>query len=233
MAAHIDTGTMVTPCYRSQTMGPVGLVAGLFDEVGIAEVWERMIVQDRSQRILSVGQAVKAMVLNGLGFVNRTLYLTPAFYAAKPTERLLGAGIRPEHLNDDTLGRALDTLYEPGVTGLYALVAAEACSRLGLVVRVGHLDLTSFPLDGDYNSADEPEAGVVHITPGYSRDHRPELNQVLLNRLVEHRPGLPLLMKPLAGNSRDTVELAALIDTHLQQRRTDYDLEYWVADSAL
>ena len=39
MAAHIDTGTMVTPCYRSQTMGHLGLVAGMFDELGIAEVF--------------------------------------------------------------------------------------------------------------------------------------------------------------------------------------------------
>ena len=234
MAAHIDTGTMVTPCYRSQTLGHLGLVAGMFDELGIGEILDRVIVQDRTQRLVSVGQAVKAMVLNGLGFVNRTLYLTPAFYADKPIERLLGAGIRPEHLNDDTLGRVLEALYEHDVTGLYALVAAEACHRLGLVVKVGHLDITSFHLDGAFNSsADEPEAGVVHITPGYSRDHRPDLNQVLLNLLVEHRAGIPLLMKPLAGNGSDTVELAALINNHIQQLRTDYELEYWVADSAL
>jgi transposase len=233
MAAHIDTGTMVTPNDRSQTLDHLGLVAGMFDELGIGEVLDRVIAQDRSQRRVSVGQAVKAMVLNGLGFVNRTLYLTPAFYADKPTERLLGAGIRPEHLNDDTLGRALDAPYEQDVTGLYALVAAEACRRLGLGVTVGHLDITSFHVDGVYNSAEEPVAEVVHITPGYSRDHRPDLNQVMLNLLVEHRAGIPLLMKPLAGNSSDTVELAALIDTHLQQLPTDYELEYWVADSAL
>lgn len=233
MAAHIDTGTRVTPCYRSQTLGHLGLVAGMFDELGIAEVLDRVIVQDRAQRLVSVGQAVKAMVLNGLGFVNRTLYLTPAFYADKPTERLLGAGIRPEHLHDDTLGRALDALYEHDVTGLYALVAAQACRRLGLVGTVGHRDITSFHVDGAYNSAEEPEAKGVHITPGYSRDHRPDLNQVLLNLLVEHRAGIPLLMKPLAGNGSDTVELAALIDNHLQQLRTAYDLAYWVADSAL
>ena len=32
MAAPIDTGTLVTPCYRSQTLGHRGLVAGMFDE---------------------------------------------------------------------------------------------------------------------------------------------------------------------------------------------------------
>ena len=132
------------------------------------------------------------------------------------------------------MGRALDALYEPDVRGLYALVAAEACHRLGLGVKVGPLDLTRVQLDGAFNSsADEPEAGVVRMTPGYRRDHRPDLNQGLLNRLVEHRAGIPVLMKPLAGKGSDTVELAALIDHHIQQPQTDYQLEYWVADSAL
>src|SRR5512144_3047753 len=76
MAAHIDTGTMVTPNYRSQTLDHLGLVAGMFDEVGIGEVLDQVIPQDRTQRRVSVGQAVKAMVLNGRGFVNRTLYPT-------------------------------------------------------------------------------------------------------------------------------------------------------------
>lgn len=130
------------------------------------------------------------------------------------------------------MGRALDTLYEPDVTGLYALVAAEACRRLGVKVTVGHRDITSFHVPGAYNSADDPVAEVVQITSGYSRDHRPDLKQGMLNLLVAHRAGILLLMKPLAGNSSDTVALAALLDTPLQQLRTDYELESWVADSA-
>ena len=45
------------------------------------------------------------MVLNGLGFANHTLYLMPRFFQNKPLERLFGAGIKPEHLNDDVMGR--------------------------------------------------------------------------------------------------------------------------------
>jgi hypothetical protein len=47
------------------------------------------------------------MVLNGLGFANRALYLTPNFFRDKPVERLIGEGIGAEHLNDDVLGRVL------------------------------------------------------------------------------------------------------------------------------
>ena len=54
------------------------------------------------------------MILNGLGVVNRALYLTPHFFEGKPLERLLGPGIQAEHLNDDVLGRHLDELCHSG-----------------------------------------------------------------------------------------------------------------------
>ena len=116
MAAHIETGTLVAPRYRSQTLDHLGLVAGMYEELGIGERIDQVIAQDRDKRQVSLGQAVKAMVLNGLGFVNQRLYLMPKFFGDKPTQRLIGEGIQPEHLNDDVLGRALDALYEFGVT---------------------------------------------------------------------------------------------------------------------
>jgi transposase len=76
------------------------------------EAIDQMILQDSEKRIGSVGQAVKAMGLNGLGFVDQRLYLIPHFFQDKPTQRLIGAGIGPEHLNDDVTGRALEKLYE-------------------------------------------------------------------------------------------------------------------------
>nr|MBS0021846.1 DUF4277 domain-containing protein [Gammaproteobacteria bacterium] len=100
--------------------------------------------QDHERRIVSVGQAVKAMVLNGLGFVNQRRYLVPHFFQDKPTERLIGAGIGPEHLNDDVTGRALEKLYEHDVTLVYARLASQAVRRLGLKPRFGHLDTTVF-----------------------------------------------------------------------------------------
>ena len=124
-------------------------------------------MQDEERRTVSLGQLVKAMVLNGLGFANRALYLTPLFFQDKPLERLLGPGIEAAHLNDDALGRALDRIYAYGPSRLYAQVAAQAVQELGLVCRFGHLDSTSFHVDGEYNSGEEEAAGVIRITQGY------------------------------------------------------------------
>ena len=46
-----------------------------------------------------------AMILNGLGLVSAPLYLFSKFFEGKPTEHLIGKGIKPEHINDDRLGQ--------------------------------------------------------------------------------------------------------------------------------
>src|ERR671937_1760282 len=214
--------------YRTQVLDHLGLVAGMFEELGITEVIDRATKQNPEMRIVTAGHAVKAMVLNGLGFVNQQLYLVPHFFHNKPLSRLIAPGIQASHLNDDTLGRALDTLYAVGVTELYSLIAATAAQRLGLTPTFTHLDSTSFHVDGRYNSDEEPSEHVVHITKGYSRDHRPDLNQVMLELIVEHQAGIPVLMKPLSGNSSDGKEFGQLIHAHIDQLQATYGATYLV-----
>jgi transposase len=221
------------PSYRSQVLDHLGLVAGMFDELGIGDVIDQATQQNPEMRMVTVGNAVKAMILNGLGFVNQQLYLVPMFFHNKPTHRLLAPGIDAHHLNDDTLGRALETLYEYGVTELYSLIAATAARRLGLTPTFVHLDSTSFHVDGRYNSGEEPDAHVIHITRGYSRDHRPDLNQVMLDLMVEHQAGIPLLMQPLSGNTSDASDFGQVVSQHLQHLHLTYGTTYLVADSAL
>jgi transposase len=220
-------------CYRTQVLDHLGLVAGMFDELGIGDVIDRATQQNPEIRRVTAGHAVKAMVLNGLGFVSQTLYLVPQFFHHKPTSRLIAPGIAPEHLHDDALGRALDTLYDYGVTELYSLIAATAAEQLGLAPTFAHLDSTSFHVDGRYNSDTAPDEQVVHITRGYSRDQRPDLNQVMLELIVEHQAGIPVLMKPLSGNSSDAPAFGQVVREHVDQLQTTYGTTYVVADSAL
>ncbi len=221
------------PVYRTQVLDHLGLVTGMFDELGLGDVIDRATQQNPAMRDLTAGEAVKAMGLNGLGFVNHALYLVPKFFYNKPTARLVSPRVTPAQLNDDALGRALDTLYQYGVTELSSLMAATAAKRLGLGPRMAHLDTTSFHVDGRSNSDEEPAAKVVHLTRGYSRAHRPDLNQVMLALIVEHQAGLPLLLQPLHGNSHDGHAFGQVVKNHIAQLHTTYGTTYVVADSAL
>ena len=218
---------------ESKILDHLGLVAGMFEELEIGDRIDEHIPQDFEEREVSVGQAVKAMVLNGFGFVQQRLYLTPQFFERVPTERLIEEGVRPEHLNHGVLGRALDDLFEYGVTELFRDLAAHAAEKLGLGSRFAHLDATSFSFHGDYDSEEEPEEGVVSIQKGYSRDHRPDLNQAVLDMIVERKAGLPVLMKPLSGNACDSGSFPELIDRHVEHLQNAHGFDYVVADSSL
>src|SRR5690349_5219385 len=91
----------------------LGIVAEVCREIGVAE-WLDQQEPGNRQRV-SMGTATVALMLNGLGLSNRRLYLVPQFFADKPVDHLLGPGIMAQDLNDDTLGRTLDWLYEHDV----------------------------------------------------------------------------------------------------------------------
>jgi transposase len=103
--------------YRSQIFDHLGLVAAMFDALGSGEVIARATRHQPATRIVTTGDAVKAMVLNGLGCVHQQLSVVPRFFQDKPRSRLLAPWlIEAHHLNDDALGRALDTLDADDVT---------------------------------------------------------------------------------------------------------------------
>jgi transposase len=218
---------------QSKVLDHLGLVAGMFDELEIGDRIDEHVAQNFEEREVSIGQAVKAMVLNGFGFVQQRLYLTPQFFERVPTERLIGEGVRPDHLNEGVLGRALDDLFEYGVTELFRDVAGHAAEKLGLTSRFAHLDATSFSFHGDYDSEEGPAEGAIRIQQGYSRDHRPDLNQAVLDMIVERKAGLPVLMKPLSGNVSDSGSFPELIDRHVDHLQNVHGFDYVVADSSL
>ena len=126
--------------YRTQVLDHLGLVAGMFEALGIPEVIDRATKQDSEMRLVTAGHAVKAMGLNGLGFINQQLHLVPHCSQNKPISRLIAPSIQASHVNDDSLGRALDTLYAVVVPELYSFMAATAAKRLGLTPTFAHLD---------------------------------------------------------------------------------------------
>lgn len=236
MAVHKDTGTMSAPTpYQSQTLNHLGLVAGMIDELGWVDQIDQLLPKAPGPSVVSCGQAVKAMILNGLGFSQRTLYLSRLFFEDKPVHRLIGEGISADQLDDNLLGRTLDRIYAKGLESFYGPLSLQALRVLGLNGRFGHLDSSSFHVDGRYNSESAPdeESNLIHITRGYSRDHRPDLNQVVVQLICEHQAGIPLLMKPLGGNSNDKTDFRATVEAHVEQLQQATGLEYLVADSAL
>ncbi|HDN80898.1 MAG TPA: IS1634 family transposase [Chloroflexi bacterium] len=219
---------MTERAYCTQRLDHLGIVAGICDEIGLVNIIDRLVPAPRRQ--VTIGQAVKAMIINALGFVSRPLYLTPEFFANKPVELLLGPGITAEMLNDDSLGRALDALFEAGLTEIFAQVASHALRHYGIEHRFIHVDISSFHVHGAYEREEQP--GVIRIARGYSRDHRPDLKQVVAGLLTTYRSALPTWIQALDGNAADVKAVPELIKAYVQQFQEGEE-PYFVADSAL
>jgi transposase len=112
------------------------------------------------------------------------------------------------------LGRCLDALYDAGVSVLYQQIAEKVVDHLKLPCEFTHLDSTSFHYDGEANS-DEEEPTAIHITKGYSSDHRSELNQVVLHLICENRSGIPVYMHAQSGNVNDVEGFKKIVKSHI------------------
>jgi transposase len=224
-------GSSKAPRIEVQDVDHLGIVAGIIDEAGLVEEIDRRVGTHPQERV-SCGRAVKAMILNGLGFLSAPLYLFEEFFSGKATEHLIGQGVKPEHLNDDRLGRVLDKLSDAGLTELFVSVAGMAAGRFGLPESTTlHLDSTSFHLHGRYDDDDgtgEPEE--IRITHGYSRDRRPELKQFVVDLMSTGGGAVPLFLRVADGNDSDQAVFADLI----REFRARVDLDaLFVADAAL
>ena len=213
--------------YETERVDHLGIVAGICQEIGLIEEIDQAV--GMSEQKVSCGQAAQAMVLNALGFSSRALYLMPDYMKNKPVDILIGPGLRAADFNDDSLGRSLETLYGKGVTEVFARVAARAMRVMGIEHQFVHVDSSSFHLHGQYGEETGQEA--VSITEGYSRDHRPDLKQVVVQLITSQRSALPVWLEVMSGNSSDRESFAQSVEAYNKQLG-EGQRPYYVMDSA-
>lgn len=142
------------------------------------------------------------------------------FAAGIATDHLLGEGIRPEHLNDDRLGRVLDKLDEAGLTQVFVTVALSAARQFGVNMESLHLDLSSFHVHGEYATPEgeaEGEPAVIEITHGYDRVHRPDLKQFVMDLMCSGDGDIPLYLRVADGNEANQAMFAQIMREFRQQ----------------
>jgi transposase len=178
----------------------LGVITSVIKDVGLIDMINARLVPD-AQEVLTLGEAIAGMILNGLGFANRPLSLTPQFFAHKPRDLWFHEGICASMFNRFTLGRTLDEAYTYGGDLLFHALAQAVCAQEGSDLRFNHLDTTSFSLSGAYVPDRDEQA--LTITYVYSKDHRPDLKQAVLELMVSHDGGVPFGSKSWDGKTSD------------------------------
>ena len=212
--------------YSSKNFDHLGIVSQICDEIGIVEKIDALIPPDPQQTI-TLGECVKLMIINGLGFTSRPLYLEAQFFGSRPINRFLGKECA-DSVNDDRLGRALDQIFAFGCDQLFASLATQTVHRFGVSTKFRHLDSTSMEVHGQYDDEDcEPL-----ITFGYSKGHRPDLKQFMIYLMCSQDGDVPLLAQTVAGNTSDKKLFRERLMSLKEQIR-EADDSYFIADSAL
>ncbi|MEG3838599.1 MULTISPECIES: IS1634 family transposase [unclassified Microcoleus] len=220
----------------------LGIVAGIIDEMELVEEVNKK-VGIRVKETVSPGQVMKAMILNGLGFLSAPIYLFDTFFVGKATEHLIGKGITAEQLNDDRIGRALDKYYQAGTTKLFTAIALKAVIKFQVEMKSVHLDSSSISVEGAYKNCQEKSQEVeaesedtessmktIKIVHGYSRDKRPDLKQFIIDTIVSGDGDVPLYLKIDDGNADDK----SVFVSRLKEFKNQWTFDgICVADSAL
>ena len=103
------------------------------------------------------------MILNGLGFTDRPLSLSPQFFENKALDVLFREGVEASYFNRFKLGRTLDAAYAHGCERLFGELAVSVCCQEGVESRFGCEDTTSFSLTGQdsFRRKKQPSTGLL------------------------------------------------------------------------
>ncbi|MHB1784469.1 MAG: IS1634 family transposase, partial [Acidimicrobiales bacterium] len=144
------------------------------------------------------------------------------------------AGQQAEALNDDCVGRALDELFLADRASLLTTLSLSVISEYGIALDELHDDSTSICLYGAYRDANgEPRGGVTPPRParGFSKDHRPDLLQLVWALTISADGAVPITYRMLDGNTKDSTTHVATWEAC--RRLAGWSDFLYVADSKL
>lgn len=162
------------------------------------------------------------------------LYHLADFASTLALELFLGQSFEPDTFNDDAAGRFLDAVFHAGSMSLFTSCALRACEVYDLDLSLFRFDTTSISLHGDYSFPDSADLPFVP-KHGHSKDHRPDLKQLVLSTLcVDYN--VPILASFEDGNASDKAlnfELLQTLASKLSAIAPQVEQAIYVADSAL
>lgn len=206
------------------------IIKAFADRIDLVNIINRLVP---SKMEIDPGTLVLAMVLDALSG-RHPLYRIESFYENKDIELLLGQPLDVEKLGDDNFGRVLDLVYAANTTHLFSEIARNALRSFEVPTQHIHFDTTSVTVYGAYEPSEPDSPSALKITKGYSKDHRPDLNQFLISLLCTGG-NVPIFSKLEDGNASDKkVNNAVLTDISRKLSKVGIDpgASIYIADSA-
>lgn len=201
----MDTPTSGPFGLVSQRLGPLPVINHFLDRIGLDAALGRWLPEPDRRFKLTPAAAIRLLVVNLL--VGRAPLYGLGEWAAAYAPGLLGLpGPDTAWLNDDRVGRALIALFDADRASLLTDLIVGVVGEFGIDTAEMHNDSTSVSVHGQYRDADgTPRRGkpTPAVTFGHSKDHRPDLKQLVWILTVSADGSVPMAYRLADGNTSD------------------------------
>jgi len=191
---------------QTERLGPLPLVNHFLGRLGLEALLERFVpTNDRRVRLpyaKGIGVLLRSVLVEREPIYRQQETVSTFASEAFGLDAKLAANV-----GDDAIGRALDRLFDADRGTLLTEVVVAASHQFGVTFDELHNDSTTIKFCGQYSGAKgrsiRGKRGPF-ITRGYSKDHRPDLKQLLFILTTSHDGGVPVQFRCEAGNHSDS-----------------------------
>lgn len=190
---------------HTERLGPLPLINHFTERIGVHEALARHIASDARCTISHA---------SALGVLLRSIVVErEPIYRQQETVHGFAGGMfgvsaqDMEHLSDDRLGRALDRLYDADRTALLTELVLAVGQRFGVRFEEFHNDSTTISFCGSYRAASGRKIrgrSAPALTYGHSKQHRPDLKQLLFILTMSADGNVPVAFRCADGNASDS-----------------------------
>lgn len=191
---------------RSYEVGALPLINAFLGRMRLSEILSEHLPADDPRTELPTVRALLVLVRNVL-LARQPMYGV-AEWAARFAPELLD--LWPDdvtRLHDDRLGRSLDRLFDSVGPELILAVVRHVVQAFAVSLDELHNDSTTVSFYGAYEDAAQEgqQRGrrTNAITWGHSKDHRPDLKQLLYILTISEDGGVPVYFTTASGNVAD------------------------------
>jgi len=177
--------------------GPIPLIVHIAKRMKLRQILSRYIDPHGNEKIYSVDTLL-------LLIYNLTIEKNPLYELREWCSTLdlpaLGLNKSAKRFNDDRFGKALDKLYEVDRSSLMTELVVSVIKEFDINLNRIHNDSTSVKAFGKIGGK---TCSGLQLKKGVSKDHRPDLKQLVFSLSISGDGAIPIHHKCYSGNRTD------------------------------
>ena len=189
---------MTTKSLKRLESGGLPLIYWAIKKLGLKEILDDYLSKHGNEKVAISDSLI--LILYNLTIGKRPLYELENWCSKINPHSIGNETIDCDILNDDRFGRALDKLYEADRSSLMTDIVIKMVKKFELNLDRIHNDSTTAKTHGEVTGKTKDG---LELKRGHSKDHRPDLKQLVFCMSIAADGAVPIHFKAYSGNVTD------------------------------